>query len=149
MACKYKAPNGKMSELYDKVYQSYGHKTALTAWAQTQTKQFKEWYKGEFDINGEPVLQNLEFVNKGRDKVKIQILEDGMPINNAAAVEQIQMLTDVFTDLGLDIEVKANTEMADAGNVITVNGKTTVTFNPRKVRGDTFFHEFGHIFIDL
>ena len=39
--------------------------------------------------------------------------------------------------------------MADAGNVITVNGKTTVTFNPRKVRGDTFFHEFGHIFIDL
>jgi hypothetical protein len=149
MACKFNAPNGMKSKLYDKVYESYGHKTALNAWATIQTQEFKDWYKGELDINGEPVLKGLSFENSFLDTLPIQIIEEGSPINNAAAVEQIESLTQIFSELGVNVEVKANTEMADAGNVVTLNGKTTVTFNPRKVRGDTFFHEFGHIFIDL
>lgn len=149
MACKYSAPNGKKSELYDSLYQKYGHKTAIKNWAKTQTLEFKNWYKGEFDANGEPAIKGLQFVNTPFDTIPLEIIEDGMPIDNAAAVEQIDLLTKIFTDLGINVEVKANTDIADAGQVVTVNGKTTVTYNPRKVRGDTFFHEFGHIFIDM
>jgi hypothetical protein len=149
MACKFNAPNGKKSELYDTLYQKYGHKTALKNWAKTQTKEFKDWYNGELDVNGEPVLDGLKFANAPFDTIDVELIEDGMPISNAAAVEQIELLTNIFTDLGIDVEVQANTDIADAGQVVTINGKTTVTFNPRKVRGDTFFHEFGHIFIDM
>ena len=150
MACKYKAPNGAKSEVYDQLYNKYGHKTAIKAFAQIQTKTFKEWYAdGKVNENGEPILQNDTFINSKGQKEQVQIDTKDNPISLEHAASQIEELTALFEAQGLDIEVQLDSDIQDAGQVITVGGKTTVRFNPREIRKDTIFHEFGHILIDM
>ena len=79
MACKYTAPNGNKSKLYDSVYKVHGHKTALKAWATAQTKSFQDWYTGEVDKNGRFTRQHsvthpaINFSFKKSDQSKLSI----------------------------------------------------------------------------
>jgi len=150
MACKYTAPNGNKSKLYDSVYKVHGHKTALKAWATSQTPTFKDWYTGKLDSNGEAIVtDNLYFLNLDGETKNLEIFNDTGGFSNSAAIEQIETLTTIFEDLGLDIDVKFDTNILDAGQVFTINGKTTVKFNSKNARKDSVFHEFSHLFVDL
>ena len=151
MACKYNAPNGKKSNLYDGLFQIHGHKTALKAWVNTQTQEFKDWHKGsKLDVNGEPIVQDGTFYeNVEGDRRNVIILNEDNPINLEAATEQIESLTDIFKNAGIEVEVQMS-DIQDAGQIFSLNGKkATITFNPRKIRKDTVFHEFGHAYVDL
>jgi hypothetical protein len=151
--CKFVAPNGNKSNLYDKIYSQFGSKTAIKGWATTRTQEFKNWYDGEKDANGEPVLNELnEFVNKNGDIRNLSdILEDYISQTTTleAFSKQVEDLTDIFTNQGLNIEVKLNSDANDIGSVVTINGTTTLEFNPRKIKSDSAFHEFGHIYVDM
>ena len=150
MACKYTAPNGNKSKLYDSVYKVHGHKTALKTWATAQTESFKDWYTGEVDKNGEAIVtDNLYFSNLNGEKKNLEIFHENGNFDNSAAIEQIESLTAIFEELGLNIDVKFDTNIADAGQVFTINGKTTVKFNSKNARKDSIFHEFSHLFVDL
>lgn len=150
MACKYIAPNGKKSELYDKVYTNFGYETAHATYARVNSKEFKDNYDGKLDDNGEPVLEESQFIQYSTGKQEqIPIQKTDNPINLESAASQIEQLTSLFEQQGLDIEVTMDGDIVDAGQVITVAGKTKVSFNPRQLRKDTVFHEFGHIYVDM
>ena len=102
----------------------------MKAWAESQTESFKNWYNGKIDKNGEPIIaNNLYFLNNNSEKRNLEIFHENGNFSNKAAIEQIDSLTEIFTDLGLDIEVQFDTNIKDAGQVFTINGKTTVKFN--------------------
>tara|TARA_R110000824_G_scaffold189012_1_gene370410 strand:+ start:7072 stop:12255 length:5184 start_codon:yes stop_codon:yes gene_type:complete len=161
MACKYNAPNGKKSELYDSLYKIHGHKTALKAWVNTQTQEFKDWHNAEAvaesdtatsntDINGEPVVYDgTYYENANGERRDVIILDKENPINLEAATEQIESLTNIFKKSGIEVEIQM-ADIQDAGQIVSLNGnKATITFNPRKLRKDTVFHEYGHAYVDL
>jgi len=153
MSCKFNAPNGSLSNLFDKVYNGWGKPNAVKVWSAVQSKEFKDWYaKGATDVNGEPVLTELnEFVNEAGESLHIaDVTQESLdPISLEDYSSQIEELTKMFEDQGLDITVTLDSDSDSIGSVITIDGKTEVKFNPRKIKTDSVFHEFGHILIDM
>lgn len=153
-SCKFNASNGKQSMLYDKL-SKLSSNTALKNWAMTRTPAFQNWFgNGLTDVNGEPSLNEFgEFVNEQGDTMSIarNQLETALTAEMTVEdmVEQIETLTDIFSIAGVDVDVEMNADMLGSGSVVTLNGVTTVELNPRKIKKDTIFHEFGHILVDL
>jgi len=55
-----------------------------------------------------------------------------------------------FSKIGLNnINVIADTTLKDNASVEKIDGVITIKFNPNKIKNDSIFHEFGHIYIDL
>jgi hypothetical protein len=154
MACSFVAKNGEKSILYDKLA-NVSQGTAIKNFAYTKTDSFANWFgNGKLDANGEPDLDvNGEFTNEaGETKgyLKDESVHSEMgEITMEDFNSQIESLTSMFEEAGLDIEVSFNADMGALGSVITVNGKTSIEFNPRQVKKDTVWHEFGHILVDM
>ena len=153
MACTYKAPNGELSKLFDKVYNGWGKPNAIKVWLTTQSESFKTWYgESSFDSNGEPTINsNNEFENEAGDTIHISEISNtdlnDFDINEYS--DQINKLTNLFESKGLNIEIELDNNSDSIGSVVTINGITKVSFNPRLLKKDTIFHEFGHIYIDM
>jgi len=153
MACTYNAPNGETSKLFDKVFQIQGKASAVKVWTGIQSQEFKEWYGGgTMDVNGEPALNEFnQFENVTGETLSLSEITH-ITLNTPTLEEfasQIEKLTDVFEKQGLNIEVTLDEESDNIGSVVTVNGVTKYKFNPRKVKKDSVFHEFGHTYIDM
>jgi hypothetical protein len=59
-------------------------------------------------------------------------------------------LKNSFAAAGVTVEVVFDSGIDNIGQVDpTIEGNPTIRINPNKVRKDTTFHEFGHIYIDL
>lgn len=153
MACTYKAPNGELSDLFDQVYNGWGKPNAVKVWTAIQSEQFKDWYgEGKTDTNGEPAINEYnEFVSAAGETLHVSEIT-GTVLNSPSAekfAEQLNTLTNVFERAGLNIEVTFDESFDNIGSVITVNGVTKLTFNPRLIQSDSILHEFGHIYIDM
>jgi hypothetical protein len=61
----------------------------------------------------------------------------------------VERLTRNFEKAGIKVDVKLDIKLDALGEVRTVNGKPTIYINPRKMREDTAFHEFAHIYVDI
>jgi hypothetical protein len=154
MACKFVAKNKEKSLLYDKLVQT-NEGVALENYAYTKTTEFQSWFgNGEVDANGEPAInENYEYVNERGEtrpvKRDSQIMSETPEISMKDFADQIDNLTEIFKMAGVDVEIVLNTDMDELGSVVTINGKTTIEFNPRKAKQDTVFHEFGHMLVDM
>ena len=58
-------------------------------------------------------------------------------------------LKEAFAKAGVIVDVEYDTELDVLGNVRPGEVNPIVTLNPDKVKEDTAYHEFGHIYIDM
>mgnify|MGYP005988506433 FL=1 len=58
-------------------------------------------------------------------------------------------LKNAFAAAGVDVDVEFDTSIDSIGQIAPELDKPTIRINPNKVRKDTVFHEFGHLYIDL
>ena len=58
-------------------------------------------------------------------------------------------LKEAFSKVGITVDVEFDTELNVIGEVRPTEGNPLVVINPNKVRKDTAYHEFGHIYIDM
>lgn len=152
MACKFFADNGKPSILYNDLANKYNDNTAETVWLKTKTSSFKDVFKErlEFDENGEPTLIFLENNNQVPVSTNTGIpdffVSDTKDINS---VIKRGIVLKAFEDVGVDIFIEENDNLSESGKVMTKNNRLTIQISPFKIKEDTYFHEAGHILIDM
>lgn len=150
MACTYKAPNGNSSNLYNAVASNYNEATARFVWLSTKSQIFKERFnqKLEMDNNGEPTLESLEKNNL------IMINEDGLPEMDTQDDVKIyerkrQLVVSAFINAGIEIDTEIVEDLESSGKVMTKNNRPTIQYSPFKGKTDTWFHEGGHLLVDM
>ncbi|PHS35740.1 MAG: hypothetical protein COA82_03760 [Alkaliphilus sp.] len=148
MSCTYKAPNGKLSTLFDDVYKSYGVNVADSAFHKANSKSFKLWYgDGKMTVNGEPEIVNGTFTNSDGQTMLVNDV-----VNTIADTEingQVNYLKDKFQKAGVDVNVTSDNTISEEGYVIGTDAGVKLVINPSKLKADTIFHEFGHVYIDV
>lgn len=78
-----KAPNGKDSTVYKHMLQFYGSDyTAALSKMRTLTQEFKTYYKGEYDANNEPVVEQGKVVDAGLGRSYRLVSPDMMSMRN-------------------------------------------------------------------
>jgi len=73
----------------------------------------------------------------------------GQNYSPRASLNTVKGLQETFAKLGIYVDVIEDFTMSDSGNIVLLNGIPTIRFNPNKIQGDTVYHEFGHLYIDL
>jgi hypothetical protein len=149
MSCAYTAPNGTQSRVFKSLYKSNGLATAVANLEWFKTQDFNNWYAGsERTVDGEPVISNGLITNEAGETRNILNRID-TPIKDKVIADQVNYLTKVFNDAGIQVNVTSDNYAADIGYVVGIDNKAEIVFNPFKVKEDSVFHEFGHIYVDL
>ena len=65
------------------------------------------------------------------------------------AWETVKKLTNVFEKEGIHIDTIYDFTSPDSGNIGKVNEIPTIVINPIRMKDDTVYHEFGHIYVDM
>ena len=147
MACKYLSKNGKSSILFDEVYKTFGEETARRTFLAVQTPSFTSTYK-EFDKdeNGDPTKQWLISNNL------IAYGKNIKPVVNISVKDMEETITKmqkVFSDIGVEVDTIIDTDMKNSGKLIYENNKPVIKINPFKIKEDTIYNEFGHVYVDM
>jgi len=142
--CKYIAPNGEPSKLYDGLVKKYGAETALKTWLNV-TVNFPSNREYSRDTNGEITIK--EVIKQGLVIPSFSITGKDEKLNYHT--NKANELKSVFAASGIDVEVVVDLNAKQAGAFLAVDGKPTITINPNLAKDDTVFHEFGHIYVDL
>lgn len=59
--------------------------------------------------------------------------------------QKVKDLQSAFSKVGIDIKVEKDTSLNEIANV----QDGVIKFNPNKIKSDTIYHEFGHVYVDL
>lgn len=171
--CKlYPEVNGKDSELFKTLIQSMPREKAKLIYAFSKTNGFKDWYNGEVDKNGEPVVKYMDNGNVVTERpvgIPITIFQnkDGEVVHHdfnpkangelsRTEVNEEQSLPSLIEKLQelFGADVIYDSEIDSAGMVLPLddsrsNGRITVVLNPEYLGSESVIHEFAHVFIDL
>ena len=102
-----------------------------------------EYYQS---LKGDALLSEQARIENKSD----QQLASRQPKQSVGQLERVvSRLTKNFKKAGVDVDVKLDIKIDVLGEVRTVNGKPTIFINPQKMREDTAFHEFAHIYVDI
>jgi hypothetical protein len=102
-----------------------------------------EYGNGWFEVN---IVENhLDTIQLSKE---LGITEQ-YPATEKYTNEVSRKLKSTFSKLGIDVEVRPNSSLESNARVFEKDGKKIIEFNPNKVKTDSIFHEFGHIYIDL
>lgn len=148
--CKFLAKNNNPSILFDTVAKQYNESTALRYYIVTRSANFENWFgKGKVDKNGEPKLVGKSyFVNESNERWYIE-QENTSSIVDDKFVQKASVLSNIFKQHGATVSVEVDTTIDGAGLTIGTSDGAKIVFNPNKIKKDTVFHEFGHVYIDL
>ena len=89
------------------------------------------------------------------EKARQENTSDQSKFSNMAKEEQDHLdasvvnLKEAFSKVGITVDVEFDTELDVIGEVRPTEGNPLVVINPNKVKKDTAYHEFGHIYIDM
>jgi len=63
--------------------------------------------------------------------------------------KQIERLSSIFNKYGLKINVVVDNEIEESGSIEKKGDVVTLTINLNKIKDDSIFHEFGHLYTEL
>lgn len=148
--CKFLAPNGNDSMLFDTLEDAYNESTAIANYAMVNSPEFKSWYgDGPKDTNGEPIMKGGYYVNAEGELRSIKIPEGKTVQSLRDHVQKARRLTRIFKDVGVNVSVVADPTIGDDAYVVRKGDEIITKFNPAGASRDSIFHEFGHIYVDL
>lgn len=126
------------------------------------TSKHGKWWEGEFngqlDENGEPIIDKTSYPNSFMDDLQASdpnaYIDMELDIRTKDETvkdfeDKKKFLVDAFANVGIDVKVEMDMSITSIANVDTRNEKIVVKFNPKLVRKDTLYHEFGHILVDM
>ena len=156
----YKTKGGNESKLFaDLRNASDNVNNAEQLYAMTTTPMFKTWLADKdgysFDSNGEvemgAVLDFVQSFVESSGFIGQSKIYQGSEERQVTAAK-FNRLQEVFRDRGIAVTL-AEDENLDANAEVQAVGEgrkqAIITINPSRVFGDTIFHEFGHIYVDL
>lgn len=145
MACKYKAPNGNDSNVYQELKSRFGHDVALSTYLYSHTSQFKAAHPSHpLDGNGEPAVNYLIDNNLVYKKSQLYTGKE----NKIDAKQKEASLKEAFKKAGVDVIVEENESLDVPARVMKKNNRVTVQMNPELMQSDTLYHEFGHVLVE-
>ncbi|MBS1960715.1 MAG: hypothetical protein JST04_00760 [Bdellovibrionales bacterium] len=77
---------------------------------------------------------------KQEQRISNQSIEDESITN-----QKVKDLQSTFSKIGINIKVEKDTNLNEIANV----QDGIIKFNPNKIKSDTIYHEFGHVYVDL
>lgn len=144
MTCRFKAPNGETSSMYEDLAAKYGEATARRTFVFTNTPVFKEQYALPVNDKGEYAVADLEAAG-----VVANIEEVFLPFIGREQIEQqVTKLHNAFDAVGIDVDVEADENLDTTAKLITKHNRRTIKYNPTVARRDSIWHEHGHILVD-
>jgi hypothetical protein len=149
MACKFFAKNGNPSILYDDLATKYNDNTAEVTWLKTRTDEFNTMFPNAIlDTNGEPTISFLENMNQVLVSTETSI-PDFYTVENDVQQQKLNKVKSAFIDAGVDIVFEQNDNLESSGKVMTKNNRLVIQVSPSKMKDDSYFHEGGHILVDM
>ena len=142
--CKYKAPNGEKSELYNNVLQEYGHKIALDTYITANSDFVKNQYGNtiKLDNNREPTIEWIKDNN-----LIINTENEVLPVKRKDAL-LFAKIQAKLAKLDIPLIYREDAKLSVPGEIKNSNGTFTITINPELQKKETLIHELGHVLIE-
>ncbi len=118
---------------------------ATSFYVETIDGKYSVWNKDSIDMLGFSVKKTTETTNYPKYKKTPRKLK----VSEAEIADISDRMTSLFERNGLKVSVVADTSLNGSATVVKDGSKVTVIYNPQRVRRDSIFHEFGHIYSEL
>jgi hypothetical protein len=137
-SCTYNR-NGKESKLYKEALGKYGFKTAeyLYLMHDNIAESFSLPVEGK-----ELTLQQVEEIGA------IDNIQDHDIAEVTSVMKQVNKLNNIFSKFGEGVKLEIDFTL-DGSEIQKVGDQNVLRINPAKLKEDSAFHEFGHLYIDL
>ena len=140
----YEVVNSKVNDLLEPVVYRYESNLVVDTQA------------GKFVVNELPdiYLEDLKVPRKGGKESltptqPITIKDFNFPVSAEYSTNVAKQLTETFSKHGLNVEFIHDETLEGSAKINKDGNKVTITFNNNKLQQDSFYHEFGHLYVDL